>query len=125
MLGKVKGKGSKSRIRTSTSICIVISKSIIIVIGTYTCTHTNTKNMCVLPADVVLGLLFDEADALEHVCNVIDAALLHRQLRSGLVQVERAVRRGLEEINKLAGKMAERRVVSRLADGSGACGHQR
>lgn len=42
-----------------------------------------------LPADLVLDGLFDEADALEHIGDVVDAALLHAELDRRNVQVDR------------------------------------
>ena len=32
-----------------------------------------------LPLDVILGLLYDQVDPLQHICDVIDPPLLHIQ----------------------------------------------
>ena len=61
-----------------------------------------------LPLDVVLPLLFDQANALEHVGNVVDAALLHLEHRGGLVQVEKPLGRFLDQVDELLGQQPQR-----------------
>lgn len=72
------------------------------------------------PLDVVLGLLADELDALQHIGDVIDAPLLHIQHLSSPVQVQDTILGLTQEINELLGEKPQRRVIpSFLAGGFG------
>ena len=62
--------------------------------------------------DVVLGALLDEADALEDICDVVDAPLLHAKHRRRLVEVQHALLSGLDERHKLLGQQAEAAVIT-------------
>ncbi len=35
------------------------------------------KNEYILPLNVVLGFFFDEADAFQHICDIVDPPLLN------------------------------------------------
>ena len=52
------------------------------------------------PTDVVLAVLLDEIDALQHVGDVVDASLLHSKLVYRPVQVQRLVRGLLQQLDK-------------------------
>ena len=68
-----------------------------------------------LPLDIVFGLFLNKSNALEDVCNVINAALLHIQLTSSDVEVEDAVWCLLDELHKFFREQAERAVVAAAA----------
>jgi len=69
------------------------------------------------PLYVVLGLLADELDALQHVGDVIDAPLLHLQHLGGPVQVQHAIGRLGDQAHKLLGEQAQRGVVAGAVPG--------
>lgn len=60
------------------------------------------------PLNFILGCLFDETDTLEHVGDVVDAALRHTQHLDGLVQIEGKQRlRCLYDLDEASGQLAE------------------
>lgn len=65
------------------------------------------------PLDVVLGLLPDELDSLQDICDIVDASLLDLQNLRGPVEVEDAVGRLLDQAHKLLGQQAQGGVVPR------------
>lgn len=66
------------------------------------------------PLDVVLGLLADELDALQHIGDVIDAPLLHIQHLSSPVQVQDPILGLAQEVNEFLGEQPQRRVIASL-----------
>ena len=52
------------------------------------------------PTDVVLAVLLDKIDALQHVGDVVDASLLNSQLVYCAVKVQRLVRGLLQQLDK-------------------------
>lgn len=65
------------------------------------------QRVAALPLDVVLRLLLQQPDALQHIGDVVDAALLHVQRAAGGVQVDAAVRRPGQQVDELLGEQAE------------------
>ena len=53
-----------------------------------------------LPNNDILGLFLDEVDALQHVSDVINAALLDAQCLGCLIQVDDAIPRRLNELRE-------------------------
>lgn len=66
------------------------------------------------PLDVVLGLLADELDALQHVGDVVDGSLLHVQHLSSPVQVQNPILRLTQEVNEFLGGQPQRCVIASL-----------
>lgn len=56
------------------------------------------------PTDVVLAVLLDEIDALQHVGDVVDAPLLHVELLHGQVEVNRLVGTRFDELQEFVGQ---------------------
>ena len=67
-----------------------------------------------LPLNVVLGLLRNEVDALEHVGDVVNASLLNTESVGCLVEVDHTVVCRHEERHEALGEETERRVIARL-----------
>lgn len=57
------------------------------------------------PPDLVLLLLSDQPDTLQHVRDVVDAPLLHRQLPHRVIQVHALFRGFFNELDKLFGEL--------------------
>ena len=57
------------------------------------------------PADLVLLVLLNESNALQHVSDVIDSSLLHCQLAYCVVQVNALVRGFPQELNKFLSQL--------------------
>mmetsp|Transcript_9662 Transcript_9662/g.24751 ORF Transcript_9662/g.24751 Transcript_9662/m.24751 type:complete len:336 (+) Transcript_9662:762-1769(+) len=81
--------------------------------------HASGRGGHAFPLDVVLLLLLDQPDPLEHVRDVVDAPLLHVELLRRLVQIQNAVLSILHEHDKLLGEEAEGAVVSAAAASRG------
>ena len=65
----------------------------------------------------VLALLLNQADAFEHIGDVIDPPFLNAQVYRGLVQVNSSIGVGVKETDKLLGKSAQARLIARLLEG--------
>ena len=61
--------------------------------------------------DVILGAFLNQADALEHIGDIIDAPLLDAQPDGRLVEVEHALWCSLNECHKLLGQEAQAAIV--------------
>lgn len=59
------------------------------------------------PLHIVLGLLLDEVDALQHVGDVVDPSLLHFEHLGRLVQVQDPILRLAQELNELLGEQTK------------------
>lgn len=66
------------------------------------------------PLDVVLGLLTDELDTLQHIGDVVDAPLLHVQHLGRPVQVQDPILGFTQEVNELLREQPQRRVIPSL-----------
>ena len=66
-----------------------------------------------LPSNVVLRLLLDQPDALQHVRDVVDAPLAYAELVGGHVEIEDAAPVGLQQRDEALRECAERGVGSR------------
>lgn len=66
------------------------------------------------PLDIVFRFLLDEAHALQHVGDVIQAPLLDVERVGGLVQIQHAIGRLSQQLAELLGQEAKRRVIARL-----------
>lgn len=78
------------------------------------------------PLDVVLGLLADELDALQHVGDVVDTTFLDLQHLGRAVEIHDAVGRLAQQTDKFFGEQPQRGVVASLLPGRlGGCGKTR
>ena len=74
------------------------------------------------PLDIVLGLFFDEMDALQDIGNIVDPSLLNFQLRGSNVQVQDTIWGFLHEKNKLFGQKTQGIVIATGQGGWGTRG---
>lgn len=65
------------------------------------------------PLDLVLRLLLEHADSLQHVCDVIQATFLYLKLLRAFVQIHHTVGRCREQFDELLREQAEAGVVAR------------
>ena len=67
---------------------------------------------------MVLGLLLEETNSFQNVCDIINAALLDRQGDHGGIEIQVLVSLAslLQELNKFSGRLAQRRILRRVAD---------
>ena len=59
------------------------------------------------PFDLVLGQLFDIADTLQYISNIVDSSLLNVELLDSIVEVKRQFGAVFDQADKLAGEYSK------------------
>lgn len=66
------------------------------------------------PLYVIFRLLFNQANSLEDICDVVNASFLYCQHISSIVQIKNTIRRCPNKANKLFGQNSKRGIIASL-----------
>ena len=65
-------------------------------------------NVALAPLNLILRIFIDKTDALENICNIIDASLGHSKPFHSIIEVDTQVGGAPDDVDELEGQLAER-----------------